>query len=145
MTPNTEHILAVYPGSFDPVTLGHLDVIRRACRLFNELIIGIGRNPGKDMMFTPQERLDLLEPLLAEWPHVRAESYDGLTFDFVRQCNARVIVRGSKGKYCERHIFSSSFTFHRHILARFPGRRISPIRSEIDENRKKIQKNHEYC
>ncbi|MBU0616329.1 MAG: pantetheine-phosphate adenylyltransferase [Planctomycetes bacterium] len=94
MTTNTEHIVAVYPGSFDPVTHGHLDVIRRAAKLFNELIIGIGRNPGKDMMFTPQERLDMLEPLLAEWPHVRAEAYDGLTFDFVQQCNARVIVRG---------------------------------------------------
>ena len=94
MATNTAHIVAVYPGSFDPVTHGHIDVIRRASSLFNELIIGIGRNPGKDMMFTPQERLDLLEPLLAEWPHVRAESYDGLTFDFVRQCNARVIVRG---------------------------------------------------
>ena len=94
MTTNTEHIVAVYPGSFDPVTHGHLDVIRRAAKLFNELIIGIGRNPGKDMMFTPQERLDMLEPLLAEWPHVQAEAYDGLTFDFVQQCNARVIVRG---------------------------------------------------
>jgi pantetheine-phosphate adenylyltransferase len=94
MKSNTEHIIAVYPGSFDPVTHGHLDVIRRASTLFNELIIGIGRNPGKDVMFTPQERLDLLLPLLDEWPHVRAESYDGLTFDFVRQCRARVIVRG---------------------------------------------------
>jgi pantetheine-phosphate adenylyltransferase len=94
MTANTEHIIAVYPGSYDPVTHGHLDVIRRASRLFNELIIGIGRNPGKDMLFTPQERLDMLEPLLVEWPHVRAEAYDGLTFDFVRQCHARVIVRG---------------------------------------------------
>jgi pantetheine-phosphate adenylyltransferase len=94
MATNTDHITAVYPGSFDPVTHGHLDVIRRASTLFNELIIGIGRNPGKDMMFTPQERLEMLEPLLAEWPHVRAEAYDGLTFDFVRQQNARVIVRG---------------------------------------------------
>ena len=94
MATNTEHITAIYPGSFDPVTHGHLDVIRRASRLFNELIIGIGRNPGKDMMFTPQERLEMLEPLLAEWPHVWAEAYDGLTFDFVRQHNARVIVRG---------------------------------------------------
>ncbi len=94
MATNTDHITAVYPGSFDPVTHGHLDVIRRASTLFNELIIGIGRNPGKDMMFTPQERLEMLEPLLAEWPHVRAEAYDGLTFDFVRQHNARVIVRG---------------------------------------------------
>jgi len=94
MSRKNEHIIAVYPGSFDPVTHGHLDVVRRSAKLFNELIIGIGRNPGKDVLFTPQERLDLLQPLLAEWPHVRAESYDTLTFDFVRKCGARAIVRG---------------------------------------------------
>lgn len=94
MANNTEHIIAVYPGSFDPVTLGHLDVIRRAAKLFNELIIGIGRNPGKDLLFTPQERIKLLEPHLAQWPHVRVEAYDCLTFDFVRQCNGRVLIRG---------------------------------------------------
>lgn len=94
MPKNTQHIVAVYPGSFDPVTHGHLDVIRRAAHLFNELIIGIGRNPGKDDLFTQQERLDLLKPHLEEFPNVRAEIYDGLTFDFVRQCHARVLVRG---------------------------------------------------
>ncbi len=94
MATNTEHIIAVYPGSFDPVTHGHLDVIRRAARLFNELIIGIGRNPGKDLLFSPRERVELLEPLLTQWPHVRVESYDCLTFDFVRRCNGRVLIRG---------------------------------------------------
>ena len=94
MTSRHERIVAVYPGSFDPVTHGHLDVIRRAAGLFNELIIGIGRNPGKDVLFSPQERLDLLMPHLNDWPHVRAEAYDTLTFDFVRKCQARVIVRG---------------------------------------------------
>jgi len=94
MAGNTQHIIAVYPGSFDPVTHGHLDVIRRAAMLFNELIIGIGLNPGKDDLFTPQERLDLLHPLLEEFPNVRAEAYDCLTFDFVRRCHARVLIRG---------------------------------------------------
>jgi len=94
MAANNDHIVALYPGSFDPVTLGHLDVIRRAARIFNELVIGIGRNPGKETLFSPQERLDLLAPHLAEFGNVRAEAYDGLTFDFVRKCGARVIVRG---------------------------------------------------
>jgi len=94
MADYAQHIVAVYPGSFDPVTHGHLDVIRRAARLFNELIIGIGRNPGKETLFTPQERIKLLEPHLASFPNVRAEAYDGLTFDFVRKCNARVLIRG---------------------------------------------------
>ena len=94
MAANTQHIIAVYPGSFDPVTHGHLDVIRRAAQLFNELIIGIGINPGKDVLFTPEERIDLLRPHLEEFPSVRAESYDCLTFDFVRKCGARVLIRG---------------------------------------------------
>lgn len=94
MPERAGHTIAVYPGSFDPVTHGHLDVIRRAAGLFNELVIGIGRNPGKDVLFSPQERLELLLPHLEEWPHVRAEAYDTLTFDFVRKVRARVIVRG---------------------------------------------------
>lgn len=94
MPENTEHIIAVYPGTFDPVTHGHLDVIRRASRLFNALVVGVGRNPDKDELFTPQERLELLRPHLEEFPNVRAEAYEGLTFDFVRQCGARVLVRG---------------------------------------------------
>jgi pantetheine-phosphate adenylyltransferase len=94
MAGTAEHIIAVYPGSFDPVTLGHLDVIRRAAHLFNELIIGIGRNPGKETLFTPQERIELLEPHLTQFVNVHAEAYDGLTFDFVRKSRARVLIRG---------------------------------------------------
>lgn len=94
MTDHPQQIIAVYPGSFDPVTHGHLDVIRRAARLFNRLIIGIGRNPDKGELFSPQERLQLLEPHLKDLPNVRAESYDGLTLDFVRKCGARVSIRG---------------------------------------------------
>ncbi|MFQ5805366.1 MAG: pantetheine-phosphate adenylyltransferase [Phycisphaerae bacterium] len=94
MADHTQHIIAVYPGSFDPVTHGHLDVIRRASLLFNELIVGVGRNPDKGELFTPQERLQLLEPHLKDLPNVYAEAYDGLTFDFVRKCGGRVLVRG---------------------------------------------------
>jgi len=94
MSENTQHIVAVYPGSFDPVTHGHLDVIRRAAGLFNELVIGIGQNPGKETLFTPEKRIELLTPHLAEFSNVRVEAYDGLTFDFVRHCGARVLVRG---------------------------------------------------
>jgi len=90
----TQHIVAVYPGSFDPVTLGHLDVIRRAAMLFNELVIGVGRNPGKRDLFTPVERRDLLLPHLSGLPSVRVETYEGLTIDFVQSCAGRVLVRG---------------------------------------------------
>jgi pantetheine-phosphate adenylyltransferase len=87
-------IIAVFQGSFDPVTFGHLDVIRRAARLFNQLIVGIGQNPDKQQLFTPQERLELLLPHIADLANVRAASYDGLTIDFVRECRAHVLVRG---------------------------------------------------
>jgi pantetheine-phosphate adenylyltransferase len=89
-----QDITAVYAGSFDPVTLGHLDVIRRASRLFNKLVVGIGRNPDKQEMFTQAERLAMLNAHLRSLPNTRAEAYEGLTTDFVRHCGAHVLVRG---------------------------------------------------
>ena len=90
----SESITAVFQGSFDPVTYGHLDVVRRAARLFNKLVVGIGQNPDKEQFFTPEERLKLLLPHIADLPNVRAATYNGLTIDFVRQCGAHVLVRG---------------------------------------------------
>lgn len=87
-------ITAVYAGSFDPVTLGHLDVIRRASQLFNYLVVGVGRNPDKGELFTQEERLAMLEPHLRDLPNTRAAAYTGLTTDFVRQCGGQVLVRG---------------------------------------------------
>jgi len=94
MAKRDEAITAVYAGTFDPVTLGHMDVIRRAAKLFNSLVIGVGRNPDKQELFTQKERLVLLAPHLRRLPSVRAEAYDGLTTDFARHCGARVLVRG---------------------------------------------------
>ncbi|MCK4342113.1 MAG: pantetheine-phosphate adenylyltransferase [Phycisphaerae bacterium] len=94
MTQVSRHVVAVYQGSFDPVTFGHLDVIRRGARIFNELIVGIGVNPDKEEFFTPHERLELLQPHIEQLPNVRAATYDGLTIDFVRQCGADVLLRG---------------------------------------------------
>jgi pantetheine-phosphate adenylyltransferase len=88
------HITAVYPGSFDPVTHGHLNVIERGSRLFNEFVVGVGRNPDKSELFTPAERRDLLAPHVADLPNVRVETYEGLTIDFVLSCGGRVLVRG---------------------------------------------------
>lgn len=87
-------ITAVYAGSFDPVTLGHLDVIRRAAKLFNRLVVGVGQNPDKREMFTQAERLAMLSPHLRNLQNTRVEAYDGLTIDFARQSGARVLVRG---------------------------------------------------
>ncbi len=91
----------MFPGSFDPVTYGHLDVIRRGRRLFDELIVAVGRHPGKDPLFTPDERVDMLERLTKEIERdepgearVRVESFSGLTVDFAREVGATVLLRG---------------------------------------------------
>ena len=85
---------AVFPGQFDPITNGHLDVIRRGVTLFDELVIGVGINPEKREMFTLDERVGMIRELLKDLPTVRVESFTGLTVDFVRQVKATVIFRG---------------------------------------------------
>lgn len=85
---------AVYPGSFDPVTLGHLDIIRRSAAIVDELIIGILVNKGKTPMFTMEERFELLRETTREIPNVKIETFDGMTIDFARRKQAKVIIRG---------------------------------------------------
>jgi pantetheine-phosphate adenylyltransferase len=85
---------AIYPGSFDPVTNGHLDIANRAAALFDELIIGVYDRPQKHLMFSTQERIDLIKKSVVHLANVRVTSYDGLTVDFARKMNAKVMVRG---------------------------------------------------
>ncbi|MFO0755620.1 MAG: pantetheine-phosphate adenylyltransferase [Byssovorax sp.] len=87
-------MLAVYAGSFDPVTFGHLDLIERASRLFNEVVIAIGRHPTKKAFFSFQERMDLLREVSKDIPNVRVESFEGLLVHYCEKIGARVIVRG---------------------------------------------------
>jgi len=104
MTPPTPPLrkhLAIYPGSFDPITFGHLDVIRRGRRLFDELIVAVGRNPSKDQLFSAAERLDmtraLVEELVKKEPDgaaVSVHAFDGLTVDFARRAGAAALLRG---------------------------------------------------
>lgn len=86
--------IAVYTGSFDPITLGHLNVIERAARLVDRLVVGIGINTEKAALFSPSEREDLLIQATAHLPNVVVRSFSGLAVEFVRQCGARVMVRG---------------------------------------------------
>jgi len=86
--------IAVYPGSFDPITLGHLNVIERASRLFDRLIIGVGMNIGKQAMFCPEERLHLIREAVVHVENVEIRHFTGLLVDFVRDCGAKVLVRG---------------------------------------------------
>jgi len=85
---------AIYPGSFDPVTYGHLDIAGRAAALFDELIISVYDVPQKHLMFTTAERVSLLKEAVAHLPNVRVEPYNGLTVSFARKMNCPVIVRG---------------------------------------------------
>jgi pantetheine-phosphate adenylyltransferase len=86
--------LAVYPGSFDPITFGHLDIIDRALKVFDGVIVAVARNSEKNSLFTVQERIDLISEILADRPQAQVDTFDGLLVDFVRQRKATVIIRG---------------------------------------------------
>jgi pantetheine-phosphate adenylyltransferase len=85
---------AVYVGSFDPLTLGHVDIIERGAAIFDRLTVGIGINPEKQPLFTPEERLSLAKTVLRRLKNVEIQCFEGLTVEFIRQCNARVLLRG---------------------------------------------------
>ena len=86
--------LAIYPGSFDPPTLGHLDVIERAANLFDEIIVAVGVNSGKKPLLTEAERVEALRKSTAHLPNVRVDRFEGLLVDYVLSTGARSIVRG---------------------------------------------------
>ena len=86
--------VAVYTGSFDPITLGHLNVIERAARLVDTLIVGIGVNVEKEALFSPVEREELVAAATEHIKNVEIRSFDNLAVEFVRECGARVMVRG---------------------------------------------------
>ena len=85
---------AVYPGTFDPVTYGHLDVIKRASVLFDEIIIGVLHNYQKSPLFSAEERVNILKEVTKDIPNITIKAFEGLSVEFVRQCGARVIIRG---------------------------------------------------
>ena len=86
--------IAIYPGSFDPITNGHLDIVTRAAKLFEKLIVGVYDAPDKDVMFTTKERVKLVRQATANLPNVEVESYSGLTVDFAKKVKAQTMVRG---------------------------------------------------
>ena len=87
-------VRAIFPGVFDPFTLGHLDVVHRGAPLFGELIVAVGENPAKDHFFPLNERLEMIRQLVADIPNVRVDSYDCLTVEYVKRIKADVILRG---------------------------------------------------
>ncbi len=91
---NHTQTVAVYTGSFDPMTLGHWNVIRRSSRLFDRLIVGVGVNPRKTPLFSGEERVDQVRRVVAMCGNVEVRIFTGLAVEFVRQCGARVMIRG---------------------------------------------------
>jgi len=86
--------IAIYPGSFDPITNGHLDIATRAARLFEKLIIGVFDTPAKHLIFTTEERVELVRQAIVDLPNVEVESFSGLTVDFAKRAKAVAMVRG---------------------------------------------------
>jgi pantetheine-phosphate adenylyltransferase len=87
-------VLAIYPGSFDPVTLGHLDVITRGSRLFERVIVAIARNPAKTPLFTVEERIQQIRQATEHLDNVQVDSFEGLTVDYAQQTGASALLRG---------------------------------------------------
>jgi len=87
-------IIAIYPGSYDPVTNGHLDLIERAHKVFDRLVVGVLRNLEKQPLFSLDERVEMLRAVTRKWDNVEVEVFDGLLVEYARRRNARVILRG---------------------------------------------------
>ena len=86
--------IAIYPGSFDPPTNGHLDIVARSSRLFDRVVVGVGRNLAKKTVFDADARVALMKEACAKWPNVEVRTFDGLQVDFATQCDAAFIIRG---------------------------------------------------
>jgi pantetheine-phosphate adenylyltransferase len=85
---------AIYPGSFDPITYGHIDIIKRAVTLFDQVIIAVARNIAKSPLFSEQERVHMIEASLQDVPRVKVDSFSGLLVDYARTVNAHAVIRG---------------------------------------------------
>lgn len=85
---------AIYPGSFDPITYGHLDIIERSAKIFDEVVIGVLNNSAKQSLFSVEERVALIRELTKKYPNVTVESFDGLLVDYAKSIDANIIIRG---------------------------------------------------
>ena len=86
--------VAVYPGTFDPITNGHSDLVNRAVRMFDQVILAVAHNPDKSPLFSIEERVELAKLVLGDMPNVEVREFSGLLIDFARECRASVVIRG---------------------------------------------------
>ncbi len=103
-------VRAIFPGSFDPVTNGHLDVIHRAVPLFDELVVAVVPKSHKNQLFSPKERVDMIAELIADTPNVSVESFDGLTVEYASKRQANVILRGLRSLTDVQYEFQLAMT-----------------------------------
>lgn len=106
-------ITAIFPGSFDPITNGHLDVIGRGVQLFDRLIVAVGQNPAKEDLFTPDERVKMIRELTRADPRVTVESYDCLTVEYATRIKANVMLRGLRNLTDVQYEFQLAMTNRR--------------------------------
>ncbi len=110
MSPESGHQIAVYTGVFDPVHVGHLDLIRRGSSVFDRLVVGVGINPEKSSFFTVEERAALVRRVVAPFPNVEVTTFDGLAVHFVRRLGARIMLRGLRTTSDMEYEFTMSLT-----------------------------------
>jgi pantetheine-phosphate adenylyltransferase len=96
MTAKTRKTIAIYPGTFDPITLGHIDLAKRAAKLFDQVVIGIAENTKKQTLFTLDERVEMASKVLAKHSNIKVISFKGLLVEFARQQNATILLRGMR-------------------------------------------------
>ena len=105
-----KHVRAIFPGSFDPITNGHLDVIHRGIKLFDELIIAVGRSPVKNQLFSPEERVEMIAEIITDMPGVSVETFEGLTVEYASRRTADVILRGLRSLTDVQYEFQLAMT-----------------------------------
>lgn len=105
-----KYVRAIFPGSFDPITNGHLDVVKRGLKLFDEVIIAVGRSPIKNQLFSPEERVEMIAELVEEMPRVSVESFEGLTVEYAAARQASVILRGLRSLTDVQYEFQLAMT-----------------------------------
>ena len=103
-------VKAIFPGSFDPITNGHLDVIGRGVKLFDHLIVAVGQNPQKEELFTPDQRVDMIRDLVKDMPRVTVEKYNLLTVEYAKQVGADVMLRGMRNLTDVQYEFQMAMT-----------------------------------
>ena len=112
---------SVYPGSFDPVTNGHIDVIERALKIFDNVIVTVGDNPEKKPLFTIQERIDMLKESTKHLKNIEIDSFSGLLLNYVKSKNSKIIIRGL------RAVSDFEFEFQRALLNRVVDKEVETI------------------